>query len=134
VALVACAGSSDLEGFETSTVEVGARTLTVAVAESADQRNQGLRRVEELPEGLDGMLFVFEEPRMATFGMRDTLMPLDIWWFAADGTLLGSTEMTPCPADPCTAYGSPGEVAHALETPAGEVEFAPRDVLAVESP
>lgn len=71
---------------------------------------------------------------MATFGMRDTLMPLDIWWFAADGTLLGSTEMTPCPADPCTAYGSPGEVAHALETPAGEVEFAPRDVLAVESP
>ena len=77
------------------------------------------------------MLFVFERPRTATFGMRDTLIPLDIWWFGADGALLGSTEMTPCAADPCTAYGSPGEVAHALETPAGEAEFEPGEMLTV---
>ena len=133
MALVACAGPPSLDGFETTTIEVGDRTLTVAVAETADQRSQGLRGVEELPEGLDGMLFVFEQPRTATFGMRDTLIPLDIWWFGADGAMLGSTEMTPCAAEPCTAYGSPGEVAHALETPAGEVEFALGESLNVEN-
>jgi uncharacterized membrane protein (UPF0127 family) len=134
LALVACTGPASLDGFETTTIEVGDQTLTVALAETADQRSQGLRGVEELPEGLDGMLFVFEQPRTATFGMGDTLIPLDIWWFDADGALVGSTEMTPCAAEPCTAYGSPGEVAHALETPAGELELAPGDVLNVETP
>jgi len=103
----------------------------VAVAETQQQRSQGLRDVEELPEGLDGMLFVFDQPRPATFGMRDTLIPLDIWWFDASGRLLGATEMEPCPSEPCPNYGSPGEVAWALETPAGQVELVPGDTLNV---
>ncbi|MFP3881526.1 MAG: DUF192 domain-containing protein [Actinomycetota bacterium] len=105
----------------------------MALAETQQQRSQGLRRVEELPEGLDGMLFVFDQPRPATFGMRDTLIPLDLWWFDASGGLLGSTEMEPCPSEPCPGYGSPGEVAWALETPAGQVELAPGDSLRVGS-
>lgn len=120
-----------LAGFDTAGAEVGGETLTVAMAETPQQRSQGLRGVEELPEGLDGMLFVFEEARPATFGMRDTLVPLDIWWFDANGRLVGSTEMEPCPSEPCPNYGSPGEVAWVLETPAGVVELAPGDTLTV---
>ncbi len=120
-----------LAGFDTAGVEVGGETLTVAMAETPQQRSQGLRSVEELPEGLDGMLFVFEEARPATFGMRDTLIPLDIWWFDANGRLVGSTEMAPCPSEPCPNYGSPGEVAWVLETAAGDVELAPGDTLTV---
>lgn len=132
--MAACAQTAPaLAGFETSDIEVGGETLTVALAETPEQRSQGLRGVEELPEGLDGMLFVFEAARPATFGMRDTLVPLDIWWFDANGRLLGSTEMEPCPSEPCTTYGSPGEVAWALETPAEQVEFAPGDSLRVGS-
>jgi uncharacterized protein len=97
--------------------------LTVAVAETPDQRSQGLRDVEALPAGLDGMLFVFGEERSATFGMKDTLIPLDIWWFDGDGRLLGSTTMEPCPGSSCPSYPSPGEVSWALETPAGEWRF-----------
>lgn len=103
----------------------------MALAETGEQRSQGLRGVEGLPEGLDGMLFVFEEARPATFGMRETLIPLDIWWFDGNGRLLGSTEMEPCPSEPCPNYGSPGEVAWALETPAGQIEFSPGDTLTV---
>ena len=106
--------------------------MTVAVAETSTQRNQGLRDVISLPVGIDGMLFVFGEPRSATFGMRDTRMALDIWWFDQDGGLLGSARMEPCAADPCPGFRSPGEVAWALETPAGAVELAPGDRLEID--
>ena len=132
MSLAACAQTAPaLAGFETAEIEVGEETLTVALAASGEQRSQGLRGVEERPQGLDGMLFVFERARRATFGMRDTLIPLDIWWFDSNGELLGSTEMEPCPSDPCPNYGSPGEVAWALETPAGVVDLAPGDMLTV---
>jgi uncharacterized protein len=120
---VACATTPTLEGFEVIEIEVGGEALTVAVAETSTQRSQGLRGVEELPAGLDGMLFVFEETRSATFGMRDTLIPLDIWWFDEQGRLLGSTEMEPCATQDCPTYPSPGEVAWALETPMGQFDF-----------
>lgn len=123
-----------MSGFETTDIDVGGATLTVAVAETSAQRSQGLRNVPELPAGVDGMLFVFGSTRTATFGMRDTLMPLAIWWFDEDGRLLGSAEMEPCPTEPCTSYGSPGEVRWALETPLGAVELVPGDRLTGEIP
>jgi hypothetical protein len=120
--LAACAGPG-LEGFETRDIRIGDQALTVAVADTPSLRQQGLRGVEALPEGLDGVLFVFEETRPAVFGMLDTLIPLDIWWFDEEGALVGLTEMRPCPAEPCPDYASPGSVARALETPAGEFAF-----------
>lgn len=113
---------------------MGGQTFTVALAESDEQRSQGLQGVEALPSDLDGMLFVFEKTRTATFGMENTLIPLDIWWFDGDGILLGSTEMTPCQAAPCTPYRSPGEVAHALETPAGQHQFPLGSTLVPPNP
>lgn len=104
--------------------------MTVAIAESPDQRSQGLRDLEALPEGLDGMIFVFGDERSATFGMMDTPIALDIWWFDGDGRLLGSATMEPCPDTPCPSFPSPGEVSWALETPAGEWRFASDAVLA----
>lgn len=126
---MACATTPSLQGFEVTEIDVGGRSLTVALAETSAQRNQGLRDVEELPAGLDGMLFVFEETRSATFAMRDTLIPLDIWWFDEEGRLLGSTEMEPCRTQDCPVYPSPGDVAWALETPMGEFGFLPGALL-----
>lgn len=82
-----------------------------------------------MPAGVDGMLFVFETPRTATFGMRDTPMALDIWWFDQDGRLIGSAEMNPCPTGACTNHRSPPDVKWALETPAGTTDLGPGDVL-----
>jgi uncharacterized membrane protein (UPF0127 family) len=113
---------------------VGEEPLTVLVASTPEQRAQGLRQVEDL-EGYDGMLFAYDEPSSATYGMRDTLIPLDIWWFDAEGRLLGSTEMQPCVESNCTSYGSPGPIKWALETPLGQYDFQPGATLStVENP
>jgi uncharacterized membrane protein (UPF0127 family) len=109
--------------------------LTALVAGTSSQRNQGLRGVETLPEGVDAMLFTWDAPIAATFGMRDVLFPLDIWWFDEDGHLLGSTGMSTCPDGKCVDYRAPGPVLWALETPAGEYEFPPDARLSnVENP
>ena len=124
-----------LDGFDTSQIRVGGQALSVAMADTPERRQQGLRSVESLPRGLEGMLFVFGESRPATFGMLDTLLPLDIWWFDADGRLVGATEMQPCPEEPCTAFASPGPVSWALETPLGAFDFEPGAQLStVENP
>jgi len=79
--------------------------------------------VEQLPDGLDGVLFVYDSPSSVSFHMLNTPMPLDIWWFDSDDHLVGTTEMEPCSGKPCVSYRSPGPVIWVLETPLGEYEF-----------
>lgn len=109
--------------METTEITVDGSGLTVWVADSSEERGQGLRNVESLPEGIDGMLFAWGSPTVTAFGMRDTLIPLDLWWFSPAGSLLGKTEMATCPGGDCPAYPSPAEVLWALETPAGVYSF-----------
>ena len=107
----------------TTELDVGDDTLEVWVADEPAERQQGLRAVAELPDGIDGMLFVFPEPKTPNFIMSGTPLPLEVWFFDPEGSLIGSHEMTPCPADPCPVYPAPGPVGWALETPAGERDF-----------
>lgn len=113
-----------LVGFEVREIAVDDASLTVYVAETSQQRRQGLQEVEEL-RAVDGMLFTWPDSTSASFNMENTYIPLDIWWFDADGVLVGSTTMQPCEDDDCLSYRSPGEVLWALETAAGVFEFAP---------
>lgn len=62
-------------------------TLTVEVANRSDQRRRGLMFRESMDE-LAGMLFVFAGDRSGGFWMRNTLIPLDIAYLGADGTVL----------------------------------------------
>lgn len=78
--------------------------------------------VEDLGD-LDGMLFLFETARSVTFTMRNTLIPLDIWFIDVDGVIVGTSEMEPCVAEPCVGYGSPADVLRVLETPMGRFAF-----------
>jgi uncharacterized membrane protein (UPF0127 family) len=104
------------------------------VADEGAERHEGLRRIDALPDGVDGMVFVYGAPAVASYGMFETQIPLDIWWFSPEGVLLGSDTMEPCPAEPCLSYASPGPIRWALETPAGEWEFSIGDpISAVES-
>jgi uncharacterized protein len=97
-------------------VEVAAR-----VATSPEERRRGLMDVTELPDGT-GMLFDFDAPRSGGFWMKDTLVPLDIAFADADGTILAILTMAPCRAEPCDVY-QPGVVHRAaLEVPAGWFE------------
>jgi len=120
--------------YPAAPITVGDEHLTVWVADEAAERQQGLRQVEGLPAGIDGMLFVYESPTNVTFGMLDTLMPLDIWWFDSSASLVGGAVMDPCPAKPCVGYRSPGPISWVLETPAGSLGLEPGAVIStVES-
>ncbi|HXV70477.1 MAG TPA: DUF192 domain-containing protein [Acidimicrobiia bacterium] len=130
---MSCATTSGLDGFETGEVAVGEETLSVAVASTALQRSRGLSGVDELPRGLDGMLFTWSEPSSTSFHMRDVGLPLDVWFFDADGSLIGSARMETCLDGTCSSYATPGPVMWALETPAGEFSFAPGAILTVGS-
>jgi len=117
----------------TTELEVGEETLDVWVADEPEERRQGLRAVAALPDGIDGMLFVFPEPTTPNFIMSETLIPLEVWFFDPEGSLIGSYEMTPCPADPCPLYPAPGPVGWALETPLGARDFQPGDLLSTSA-
>jgi hypothetical protein len=125
--------TTDTSSFPIEAVAVGDTELQVWVAVTPEERTQGLRDVTELPAGVDGMLFVFDTPRTPVFVMEDTLLPLDVWFFDEGGVLIGTEEMAPCDAEPCTRYPGPESVQWALETPLGDHEFEPGAVLATSA-
>jgi uncharacterized membrane protein (UPF0127 family) len=79
--------------------------------------------VTDLPDGIDGMLFLYQASTTAAFHMSNTPIPLDIWWFDDQGDLIGNTEMEPCFVEPCVTYGSPGQIVSVLETQLGVFDF-----------
>ena len=65
----------------------------VEVARTEAQQERGLMFRERLsPDG--GMLFPMEPPRVASFWMRNTLIPLDMIFIRADGTIARIAENT----------------------------------------
>ncbi len=119
-----------LDAFQRIVVLVSGEPWTVAVADTPALRDQGLMGVTDLGD-LDGMFFVFEGDTDAPFWMKDTLIPLDIAFFSASGTLVDQLSMTPCTADPCPLYRPSGTYRFAIEAPVGAFAAMDRPTLAV---
>lgn len=64
----------------------GRAGFRVDVADTAQERAQGLMFVETMPLS-QGMLFVYDAPTPTRFWMRNTLIPLDIIFAGADGVI-----------------------------------------------
>jgi uncharacterized membrane protein (UPF0127 family) len=61
-------------------------TLTLEVARTEEQREQGLmNRKTVAPQ--TGMIFVFDSDDLVEFWMKDTLVPLDMIFVGTDGTV-----------------------------------------------
>ena len=108
-------------GLTEARLALGERCLRVAIADETTERQQGLRNVTDLGP-YDGMLFVYGSDSDAQFTMSSTPLPLDIGWYAADGSPVDRTTMQPCPTGTdasCPLYASSGRYRYALETPAG---------------
>ena len=74
--------------------------------------------------GRAGMVFSFPSDTRAAFWMKDTLLPLSIAWFNADGGFVSSADMQPCPAGTrtCPTYSAVGRYRTAIEVPLGGLE------------
>ena len=112
--------AAPFEEFGEARVGAGYRCLRVLVASNDAQRTRGLRDVRTLAP-YDGMLFVNAHDTDARYTMASTPTPLDITWYAAAGTPVDHTTMTPCPGTDatCPEYVSRARYRYALERPAG---------------
>ena len=109
------------DGFGSATLVVdGEQEWPVLVADTASLRSQGLMSVTDLGPWA-GMVFVWEEPTDGGFWMKDTLIPLSIYWLDGDGAIVAIAEMVPCPPDEddCPRWRPGVHYLTALEVPAG---------------
>ena len=111
------------EGFGTIAARVTAADgatcdMCLWLAADVATRGRGLMQVTDLG-GFDGMAFVYEAPHTTSFTMRNTVMPLSIAFFGADGALLDAFDMEPCVAEPCPSYPTPTDFVVAIEVPRG---------------
>jgi uncharacterized membrane protein (UPF0127 family) len=93
-----------------------AHRFDVEVARTDAEQKRGLKFRTSLPAN-GGMLFPFEKPRIASFWMQDTLIPLDMIFIRADGSIDRIAENTiPGSLEP---VASGGEVSAVLELAGG---------------
>ena len=97
--------------------------LTVEIADNRKAWEHGLMGVKHLASD-QGMAFVFGRQVNEAFWMKDTLIPLDIAFVAADGKVVDVQNMTPCTADPCTIYYPAAPYSTALEVGSGVLTHA----------
>lgn len=66
------------------TAEFGGVSLRIEYATTSEERERGLGGRDEIPADY-GMLFAFPKDGLHGFWMKDTLVPLDIFWLDAQG-------------------------------------------------
>jgi len=88
--------------------------FTVELADTAEEWETGLMYRESIATD-QGMLFVFPEPRLLHFWMKNTTIPLQILFFDEQFRLLNAEHAIPCPADPCPIYSSKFPARYVLE-------------------
>jgi uncharacterized membrane protein (UPF0127 family) len=103
-------------------LNAGMHNIRAEVAQTDAQRAIGLMHRREMAPH-DGMLFVFDQPAVQCFWMKNTLLPLSIAFLADDGTVVNIAEMKPQSLD---SHCSSQPVRYALEMNQGW--FAKRGV------
>ena len=94
----------------------GSAKFTVEVADTDAERTQGLMFRDNLAK-FESMLFIYDNPQHVAFWMKNTLIPLDILYFTAEGVLLDIRENA-APGD-LVPFRSSGPVQYVLEVNAG---------------
>ena len=119
---VACAPDPDDDAIETVDATLDGEPLQLLVG-----GRDGMRGMADF-RGADGMLFDLGrpvEPEAIVWVMDRVVIPLDIAWFDDAGRLVGTSSMTPCPAEPCPTYVAPATYRWAVEAPTGAFDDLP---------
>ncbi|WP_306131633.1 DUF192 domain-containing protein [Roseivivax marinus] len=99
--------------------DFGDVAFRVDVADTVEERAQGLMFVEEMPR-FAGMLFVYDRPQPVAFWMKNTLIPLDMVFADARGVV----QRVHAEAVPGDLTGIPGgdDIQYVLEINGGMAE------------
>ena len=73
---------------------IGMHRIDTQLATQPEQRQIGLMHRTAMPQH-EGMLFVFEQPAVQCFWMRNTLIPLTAAFVADDGSIVNLADMQP---------------------------------------
>lgn len=97
----------------------GKHRFDVEVADTPEEMQQGLMNRPALADDA-GMIFLFDSPRVVSFWMKDTLIPLDMIFIDAAGTI-AHLHPRAVPND-TTSVSSQEEVVAVLEIAGGRAE------------
>lgn len=76
----------------------GMHRIDAQVAQTPQERQTGLMYRQEMPAH-EGMLFIFDQPGVQCFWMKNTLLPLTAAFVADDGTIVNLADMKPQTTD-----------------------------------
>ena len=103
--------------YKTVELSVGAATVLAEVADTPALREKGLSGRTGLEDG-KGMWFVFDADGLWAFWMKDTLIPLDMLWADASGTVVHIAHGIRPDSYP-EAFATPVPARYVLEVPGG---------------
>lgn len=103
-------------GLRSAALKISNVPLTAEIADTPQASENGLMFRDSLPEDR-GMLFIFEQPKEASFWMRNTKIPLSIAFIDSTGKILEIKSMNPL--DESLVLSNSDRVAYALEVNQG---------------
>lgn len=114
-----------------SSLTIGGQELQVEIANSSQERSRGLCCRDSLPLN-QAMLFVYDDPGDYRFWMKDTRIPLDMFWINSSKQIV-HIEKSVRPSSFPKAYGTDEPAQYVLETNAGfadKYKIKNRDIVA----
>ena len=84
--------------LQRTVIQAGMFQIDAQIAQTPEQRQIGLMFRKDMPAH-EGMLFIFEEPSVQCFWMKNTLLPLTAAFVADDGTIVNLVDMKPQTTD-----------------------------------
>ena len=119
LALVSCSNEPPRLKLEKARLRVKGKAINAELAREPEEQARGLMYRRSLGEN-EGMLFVYDAPRMVSFWMKNTRIPLSIAFMEGNGRIVHIEQMQPY--DSVTLHPSPQPVQYALEMNQGWFE------------